>query len=254
MTKRTPRYSKEADETLLPSIRKITDERESYGYRRVTPLLNQELRLKGAKTVNHKRVYRIMRMNGLLLPAYGKKPTRSHDGKVITLKSNTRWCSDTFTIQCNNADRVFVAFSIDTCDREVLSYIASTIGVDGAMIRDLMVESVEHRFGRIGRLPYTVQWLSDNGPCYVSHETVHFARGLGFEVCTTPAYSPESNGMAEAFVKTFKRDYVAFGDRQNAFQVIQQLPKWFNDYNELAPHKGLRMLSPRQFLRAATGS
>ena len=49
-----------------------------------------------------------MKLNQLLLPAYGKKPTRSHDGKIITLRNDTRWCSDTFTIQCQNGDRVFV--------------------------------------------------------------------------------------------------------------------------------------------------
>jgi transposase InsO family protein len=50
---------------------------------------------------------------------------------------------------------------------------------------------------------------SDNGPCYIARETVAFARKLGFDVRTTPVYSPESNGVAEIFVKTFKREYVA---------------------------------------------
>lgn len=54
--------------------------------------------------------------------------------------------------------------------------------------------------------------VSGNGPCYVSHETVSFARKLCFEVWATPAHSPESNGMAEAFVKSFKRNYVWLGD------------------------------------------
>lgn len=243
------RFNKKDDEPLLTYIREIIDKRGSYGYRRVTALLNQRLRLEGKAKVNHKRVYRIMKKNKLLLPAYGKKPTRSHDGKVITLLSNTRWCSDTFIIQCYNGDRVFVAFAMDTCDREVIGYVASTIGIDGTLIRDLILESAEYRFGKLDKLPHTIQWLSDNGPCYVARDTVSFARSLGFEVCTTPAYSPESNGMAEAFVKTFKRDYVAFGDLQSAFHVMEQLAGWFHDYNENAPHKGLKMMAPRQFLK-----
>jgi putative transposase len=87
----------------------------------------------------------------------------------------------------------------------------------------------------------------------VARETVAFARRLGFDVRTTPAYSPESNGMAEAFVKTFKRDYVAFIDPIDAHTIMQKLPLWFDDYNENAPHKGLKMMAPRQFIRRVSG-
>lgn len=76
-----------------------------------------------------------------------------------------------------------------------------------------------------------------------------FGQRLGFEIRTTPAYSPESNGLAEAFVKTFKRDYVWFGDLKDAKTVMSQLPQWFEEYNERAPHKALKMLSPREFFK-----
>nr|WP_232505594.1 IS3 family transposase [Legionella clemsonensis] len=251
---RASRVNPEEDELLLPYIKKIVDKRASYGYRRVTTLLNRQLKQENKNKVNHKGVYRIMKKNGLLLPAYGKKPTRLHDGKIITLHSNTRWCSDSFSVQCANGDRVFIAFSMDTCDREILSYIASTVGIDGAAIRDLILESVEYRFGKINQLPKTIQWLSDNGPCYVARETVSFARELGFDVCTTPAYSPESNGMAEAFVKTFKRDYIAFYDPMNAESLMKNLPIWFEDYNNFAPHKGLNRMAPREFRLAISAN
>jgi len=80
----------------------------------------------------------------------------------------------------------------------------SSLGVNGSMVRDLMIESAKYRFGKLNRLPHAIQWLSDNSSCYTAHETVKFGRTLGFEICTTPSYSPESNGLAEAFVKSFK--------------------------------------------------
>lgn len=55
--------------------------------------------------------------------------------------------------------------------------------------------------------------------------------------------------MAEAFVKTFKRDYVYANDLSNAELVLAPLPGWFKDYNENAPHKALGMLSPREYLK-----
>jgi transposase InsO family protein len=78
-----------------------------------------------------------------------------------------------------------------------------------------------------------------------------FGEAIGLQVCTTPYYSPESNGMAEAFVKTFKRDYIHTHSLDDSRTVLEQLPNWFNDYNEHHPHKALKMMSPRQFRRRA---
>ena len=119
----------------------------------------------------------------------------------------------------------------------------------GKMIRDLMLESVEQRFGST-TVPHPVQWLSDNGSCYRAHETIDFATRLGLVPCFTPVRSPQSNGMAESFVKTFKRDYVYVHDRPDAQTVLSQLSAWFEDYNESHPHKALRMKSPREFMRS----
>ena len=245
---RAKNYQKLSDGEILPLIEEIVKERPTYGYRRIAVLLNHRLKQLERKPVNHKRMYRIMKQNQLLLQRYMRKPKRSHTGKVETLRSDTRWCSDSFCIQCRNGDQVHVAFSIDTCDREVMRYVASTIGIDGQAIRDLMIETVEYRFGAT-QVPDTVQWLTDNGSCYTARETVAFGRQLGLDIRTTPAYSPESNGMAESFVKTFKRDYVWFGDLSDAKVVMQQLSNWMADYNDKAPHKALKMLSPREFIK-----
>lgn len=122
-------YLKAAYAWLLPLIRGIADSRPTYGYRRVGALLNQELETLGKPTVNHKRVYRTMRQNSLLLTKHtGKGRQVPHRGKVITLKSNQRWCSDSFKIPCWNAEVVRVAFVLDTCDREAISWLATTAG------------------------------------------------------------------------------------------------------------------------------
>jgi transposase InsO family protein len=101
----------------------------------------------------------------------------------------------------------------------------------------------------VDQLPHGVQWLSDNAPAYVARETRNFAQMMGLDLCTTPFYSPESNGMAEAFVKTFKRDFVHVNILTDAKTVMQQLPGWFREYNENHPHKGLKMMSPREYRR-----
>ena len=68
---RKKRYDMREDEYLLPRIKDIIEKHQTYGYRRVTVLLNRMLTGEGKKAVNHKRVYRIMHQNALLLVRNG---------------------------------------------------------------------------------------------------------------------------------------------------------------------------------------
>ncbi len=77
-----------------------------------------------------------------------------------------------------------------------------------------MLGAIEKRFG--DKVPeQSIQWLTDNGSAYRAHETRQFARELNLEPCTTAISSPQSNGMAERFVKTMKEDYIAFMPKPN---------------------------------------
>lgn len=189
-----------------------------------------------------------MREHCLLLQRHTGRPpdTRAHDGRIAVERSNTRWCSDGFEIGCDSGEQVRVAFALDCCDREAMSWVATTGGISGNMVRDLMMQAVETRFGdRLATTP--IEWLTDNGSCYIAADTRKFARLVGLEPLTTAIRSPQSNGMAESFVKTFKRDYMARMDRADAPAVLRQLDAAFTHYNEVHPHRALRMLSPRLF-------
>jgi transposase InsO family protein len=189
-----------------------------------------------------------MKMHGLLLTRSGKLPERHNVGKIITMRSDLRYCSDTMEIHCWNGEEVHVAFSLDCHDREAISYVAKPYDLNHEDIQDLMDKTVVQRFGPlVERLPHPIEWLSDNGPQYIARETKSYGQDWGFIVCNTPAYSPESNGMSEAFVKTFKRDYVYTHELPDSETVIRQLASWFEDYNTVAPHSGIGYLSPREY-------
>ncbi|MBR0674350.1 integrase core domain-containing protein, partial [Neoroseomonas soli] len=161
---------------------------------------------------------------------------------------------DGFEIRCWNGEVVRVAFAIDTHDREIMAWVGTSGGgISGEMIRDMMLDCVERRFDAL-RAPQPVQWLADNGSAYSAGETVDFATALNLIACFTPVRSPESNGVCEAFVKTFKRDYARVNPRPDAISVLQRLTEWFEDYNTIHPHSGLRMRSPREFIAAQSAT
>ena len=118
-------YYKAQDAVVLPRIKTLVAKRPSYGYRRITAVLNRALRSEGLAPVNHKRVYRIMRRNNLLLARkYTERPEHIHDGKVIVMRSNLRWCSDGFEFACWDGAVVRGAFIIDAHDREIIAWRA----------------------------------------------------------------------------------------------------------------------------------
>jgi len=237
---------KDSDTELLGHLQAILATRPACGYRALTTHLNRVLTALGRPRVNHKMIYRIMRAHDLLLPKGSSRIERSHDGKIAVSESNTRWCSDGFEIPCYNGEKVRVAFSLDCCDRDILAYVATTGGITGQMIRDLMVLSLEARFPQ-GIPPHQIEWLSDNGSCYIDKETLRFGKDVDLIPVQTAVRSPESNGMAESFVRTFKRAYVAFGDLRGPTEVMAQLPKWFMDYRLYHPHSALGWKSPSEF-------
>ncbi|EKY6635413.1 TPA: IS3 family transposase, partial [Escherichia coli] len=245
------RRSRHSDDTdVLLRIHHVIGELPTYGYRRVWALLRRQAELDGMPAINAKRVYRIMRQNALLLERKTAVPPskRAHTGKVAVKESNQRWCSDGFEFRCDNGEKLRVTFALDCCDREALHWAVTTGGFDSETVQDVMLGAVERRFGN--ELPASpVEWLTDNGSCYRANETRQFARILGLEPKNTAVRSPESNGIAESFVKTIKRDYISIMPKPDGLTAAKNLAEAFEHYNEWHPHSALGYRSPREYLR-----
>ncbi|EML8770174.1 TPA: IS3 family transposase, partial [Escherichia coli] len=245
------RRSRHTDDTdVLRRIHHVIGELPTYGYRRVWALLRRQAELDGMPAINAKRVYRIMRQNALLLERKPAVPPskRAHTGRVAVKESNQRWCSDGFEFRCDNGEKLRVTFALDCCDREALHWAVTTGGFNSETVQDVMLGAVERRFGN--ELPASpVEWLTDNGSCYRANETRQFARMLGLEPKSTAVRSPESNGIAESFVKTIKRDYISVMPKPDGLTAAKNLAEAFEHYNEWHPHSALGYRSPREYLR-----
>ncbi|EOM8241084.1 TPA: IS3 family transposase [Escherichia albertii] len=245
------RRSRHTDDTdVLRRIHHVIGELPTYGYRRVWALLRRQTELDGMPAINAKRIYRIMRQNALLLERKTAVPPskRAHTGRVAVKESNQRWCSDGFEFRCDNGEKLRVTFALDCCDREALHWAVTTGGFNSETVQDVMPGAVERRFGN--ELPASpVEWLTDNGSCYRANETRQFARMLGLEPKNTAVRSPESNGIAESFVKTIKRDYISIMPKPDGLTAAKNLAEAFEHYNEWHPHSALGYRSPREYLR-----
>nr|ELR5267775.1 IS3 family transposase [Providencia rettgeri] len=241
------------DSEALARIHNVIDKLPTYGYRRVWAMLRRQSENENIAMINAKRVYRIMKQSALLLERKPAIPVskRAHTGKVAVNESNQRWCSDGFEFRCDNGEKLRITFALDCCDREALHWAASTGGFDSETVQDVMMGAVEHRFGN-GLPTKSVEWLTDNGSAYRAHETRWFAKQVGLSPRHTAVRSPQSNGIAESFVKIMKRDYISLMPKPNGLTAVKNLAAAFEHYNEWHPHSALGYRSPREYLRRRT--
>lgn len=248
---RPARYARADDRIVTAQIRTVIRTRASYGARRVRALVNREF----ATAYTLKRIQRVMEVNGWKLPRSTRRRTgRAHRGLIQRAVSNERWCSDVLEIVCWNGELVQLGFALDCHDREALAQVAAPRDLRGGDIQQLMQRAVASRFGAGERPDAPLQWLSDNGSIYTALDTLITAERLHLIPITTPAASPQSNGMSEAFVNTLRRDYIAGADLSTAALVLDQIPTWLADYNAVAPHSALNFQSPQQYRNTMLGT
>ena len=243
---RPSRYERRDDRAVTSQMKSVIGTRASYGARRVRAIVNRDF----GTGYNLKRIGRLMDMNGWKLPrSMRRRSGRAHTGLIRREISNERWSSDVLEISCWNGEYMQVGFVLDCCDREAIAFVAAPRDLSARDIQSLMGKAVAKRFGEGNRAETPIQWLSDNGSIYTALDTVITAERLNLTPITTPARSPQSNGMSEAFVNTIKRDYMAGADRSTAAVVLEQISSWIEDYNWVAPHSALGFRSPLEYRR-----
>ena len=216
----------------------------SYGYRRIHALLKRH-----GLVCNPKTVWRAMRRRGWLATGrrrQGTRPGRRHVGRVQVAASNQRWASDITGIRAWDGQKGRLAVMLDCADRMVLAWrFAKRLTAED--LAEMLREAVFRRFGEARARAQGIEFLSDNGPEATSHQYRPVVRALGLIPCHTPRRSPESNGLAEAFFGSFKRDYVYQACLETFEAVRRQLPQWIDHYNQQAPHSALGMRAPAEF-------
>jgi len=216
----------------------------SYGYRRLHALLKRQGLL-----CNPKTVWRVLRRRGWLATGrrrQGPWSGRRHVGQVQVATPNRRWASDITGIRAWDGQKGRLAVILDCADRMVLAWrFARRITAED--LAEMLREAVFRRFGAARGHARGIEFLSDNGPEYTSHRFRPFVQAMGLIPCHTPRRSPESNGLAEAFFGSFKRDYVYQACLETLAVVGHQLPAWIEHYNGEAPHSALGMQSPAEF-------
>jgi transposase InsO family protein len=218
-----------------------------YGYRRITALLNNE---KGWR-VNHKRVERIWRKEGLKVPQ--KQPRRGrlwlNDGSCIRLRPEHKdhvWSYD-FVVERTTNGRAFRMLNIiDEFTRECLSIKVSRRISSQAVIDELFNLFI------FRSIPEHIR--SDNGPEFTAKAIRSWLNRLGVKTLFIERGSPWENGYIESFngkLRDELLDREIFTTLKEAQVLIEQ---WRREYNQVRPHSalGYQPPAPEAILTVAT--
>lgn len=225
------------DEGALRSdIVRLASEYGRYGYRRITALLKRE-----GWQVNHKRVERIWRQEGLKVPK--KQPKRGrlwlNDGSCVRLRPTHRnhvWSYDFVMDRTHDGRPIKMLTVIDEYSRECLAVV-----VERKIKSDDVLYYLTELFLKHGAPDHI---RSDNGSEFTARAVRQWLDRLGVQTLYIEPGSPWENGYIESFNGKLRDEVLnteIFYTLKEAKIIIE---KWRQEYNTFRPHSALGYLPP----------
>lgn len=233
---RRPQKAPDDEEALTQNIVRLASSYGRYGYRRIAVLLHRE----GWK-VNHKRIERIWRQQGLKVPQ--KQPKRKrlylNDGSCIRLRPlypNHVWSYDFVADRLSSGKAIRMLTVIDEYTRKCL-----TIRVAYQLKSDDVLDVISTLFLSEG-IPEYIR--SDNGSEFTAKILQDWLKGLGVKTAYIEPGSPWENGFNERFNGSLRDECL----NREYFHTLQEarviIGEWVNEYNHIRPHSSLNYRPP----------
>jgi putative transposase len=235
-TQRRIKHVPSDEPRLLRRIVELASDYGRYGYRRVTALLHRE-----GWTVNHKRVERLWRQEGLKVPQ--KQPKRQRlwlaDGSCLRLRPTHQdhvWSYDFVADRTSDGRAIRMLTLIDEYSRECLA-----IDVARSLKSEDVLERLSDLFVRRG-VPTSIR--SDNGSEFTATKVREWLARVGVKTLFIEPGSPWENGYVESFNGKLRDELLAREQFDTLLEAKVLIERWRRHYNTARPHSSLGYRSP----------
>ena len=224
------------DDALRLDLTRLAKQYGRYGYRMIAELLRAE-----GWHLNHKKVERLWREEGLQLPARHKKRKRLYhkDASLIRLRPkypNHIWAIDFVHDKLSNGRPYKMLTVMDEYTRQALTVHVGTKLGSAEVLEALYPLIIKH-----GKPEYI---RSDNGPEFVSATFQTWLKRVGIEPIHIYPSSPWENGYNERFNGTLRNEILNANWFQTTCQAQATINRWIKEYNYIRPHQSLGMRPP----------
>lgn len=235
--------SRAADSTpLRMELRDLAANRPRYGYRRLTVLLRRQ-----GWHVNHKRVYRLYREDGLQVRIKRRKKLAS--GSRVTFpgarRVNERWTMDFVSDALAAGRRIRVLTVLDSFTRECLA-----LRVAPSLPSQAVTDALEEVIAVRGE-PQAIQ--VDNGSEFTSNHFDAWAYLRGVQIDFIRPGKPIDNAFIESFNGRLRDECLNSHWFESLDDARRAIHAWRQDYNERRPHSALGDRSPSEFAAELLG-
>ena len=207
-----------------------------YGYRKVTALLQEE-----GWRVNHKRIERLWRQEGLKVPP--KQPKRKrlwlNDGSCVRLRPAFKdhvWSYDFIADRTSDGRAFRMLTLIDEHTRECLA-----IDTARKLKSQDVLERLSDLFVRRGVPAYI---RSDNGPEFTAKKVREWLAKVGVKTLFIEPGSPWENGYCESFNGRLRDELLAREQFDTLLEAKVLIERWRRHYNTVRPHGSLGFRPP----------
>jgi putative transposase len=230
------------DRYLRERLRSLAAERRRFGYRRLTVMLGRE-----GWTVNHKRVYRLYREEGLAVRVKRRGKRAAGTARVplaLPATVNQVWTMD-YTQDALASGRKFRTLNLmDGYTREAVAIETDTSLPGARVVR--VLEGLRKRRG----LPQQI--VVDNGTEFTSRVVDQWAHQRRVQLHFIDPGKPVQNAFIESFNGKFRDECLNENWFVSLAEAREKIETWRKDYNQVRPHSALGYQTPEEF--AARGA
>ena len=222
---------------LGAEIKTLAHRHKRFGSPRIKALLHR-----GGIHVNHKRVERIWRLEGLSLRFRKARKLMHLAGGSVLQKAEHRnqvWSYDFMEDRAASGNRLKFLNIVDEYTREGLR-----VRVDRSIDSDKVIDTLRTLFAQRGAPAYL---RSDNGPEFIAHRVKEWLAKKGCKTLYIEPGSPWENPFIESFNGKLRDEFLNMNLFRSVFEAQALADLWLREYNEFRPHSSLGYRTPREF-------
>lgn len=225
------------DSALLKDLRRLAFKHPRFGYRRLWDRLVRQ-----RWVVNHKRVYRLYRLENLQFRRKIRKKRSGQRNPIpLPIAPNIRWSMDFVHDRTMSGTAFRSLLIVDDFSKELV-HIETATSLSGARIVRIF-----ERLKLSRQLPQFV--VSDNGPEFRSRVLGQRMNENNMMQCFIEPGKPMQNGFVESLIGKFRDECLSMQTFRTVREANEKIEKWRIEYNTERPHSSLNYLTPMEFLQ-----